>query len=59
MTWISPSDHTDAALVHDPAVSLDRPYQLNTTLTVCEEAYDDSYADDGVEVRKVPCHIVL
>jgi len=41
VAWISPTNHADAVLVHDPAIS------------------DDSYADGGIEIRKVPSDIVL
>jgi len=59
VTRVSPSDHADAALVHNPAVSLDKSHQFNAARAVCQETYDDPYADDGVEVCKVLRDIVL
>lgn len=59
VAWISPPNHADAVLVHDPAVSLDGPRQLTAARAIHQETYDDSYADGGIEIRKVLGDIIL
>lgn len=59
MTRISPSNHADALLVHDPAISLADLCQFNEVQPADWRAYDNAYADDSVEKRKVPSDIVL
>lgn len=59
MPWVSPPNHTDAVLVHDPAISLDRYCQLDAIRATCEETYDDPHADGSIEIRKVPSNIVF
>jgi len=56
--WVSPPNHTDAVLVHDPAISLDRYCQLDAIRTIYGETYDDPYADGSIEIRKVPSNVV-
>jgi hypothetical protein len=59
MPWVSPPNHTDAMLVHDPTISLDTLCQLDAIRAICQETYDNPYADGSIEIRKVPSDIVL
>ena len=59
VTWVTPANHTDTVLVHNPAVSLDRPYQPRMVCAICRGTYDNPYANDSVEICKIPCDIVL
>ena len=59
MPWVSPPDHTDAMLVHDPAISLDISCQPAAIPAICQEIYDDPDADGSIEIRKVPSNIIF
>ena len=59
MPWVTPPNHTDTVLVHDPAISLDRSYQLDAIRAICQETYDDPDTDGSIEIRKVLSNIVL
>ena len=59
MTRISPSNHADTVLVHEPAISLTSARRLGEVQTVNWEAYEDANADDSVEISEVLSHIVL
>ena len=59
MTGVSPPNHTDALLVHDPAISLDGSRQLNAVREICQKTYNDPNADGSIEIRKILSNIVL
>ena len=59
MARISPPNHADAMLVDDPTISLASPGRLSAIRQADRRAYDDTNADDSVEIGKVPCDVVL
>jgi hypothetical protein len=59
VTRISPSNHANAVLVHEPAISLASVSWFNRTHPASRKAYEDANADGSVEIRKFLRDIVL